>query len=240
MEFRRGPLAIVLAAAIWGMPAAAEPRPTRPKRQISQSDSADGLAPIQLSLLNLASNARDQRILLGGLFLGTGLLFSGAYIAHQQLHTGVSRRLGEGVLGVVVGISTIGGLTALLFRSEFETAPQEFVRLNARSPNEATALQGEALLSRLAHRAKFTRRLVGGAFAAMGVADVTLHLAEGGSGSTAFLAYKGAFFLTLGVAFALFKWPAELEWESYQQKSQPPLTLQVLPTATGLGIALRF
>lgn len=203
--------------------------------------STDQNEVLRQSLLNVAKNTQVHRHLLGGAFLGGAALFSGTYIAQQRLRTGEPRRLAQGVIGVSLGLSLVGGLGILLTRSEVETSAELFARTPSRNNPEGYLISGEALLVRLANRQKVVRTYLGGGLMAMGLADLAWHVAEGSTPNTSFLVYKGAFFATLGLAFVLFPWPAEMEWQAYRENAKPDaVTVQVFPSGAGLGLALRF
>jgi hypothetical protein len=197
------------------------PPATTPRARQTASETMDpALARLRYSLGNVAANSRNFRILTGGAFIGAAALFGGALIANERLRTDEPRRLALGVLGVAGAISFIGGVGMSLVPSDFEELPLSFLRSSDFSANRLE--MGEALLRGLANRAHATRSIVGGFLVALGAADVIWHLAEGGTPATSFLAYKGALLGSFGLAFLIFKWPAELEYESYVRRETTP------------------
>ncbi len=212
----------------------------RPASERRPAEDDIAYARIRFHLAGLAENARHHRILLGAVFLGTGMLFTGAFIASDRLRTGEPRRLALGVLGVSAAVSFVGGAVLMFFPTEYEELPAAYLRKNDLSASRVVA--AEALLGSLAHRARAARTLIGSGLVALGAADIAWHFAEGATPNTSFLVYKGALLGFIGLGLLVVKWPAELEYEGYFAEDSgaraSSVQWNVAPWGEGAGFAL--
>lgn len=208
---------------------------------------------MQIHFNNAASNAARERLLKGGIFLGATGFLLGVYIAEDRLNAGEPAVVAKGVVGVTGVLFGMGGIATLLISDATEESGERYRSFAGKSEKQLRdkLLLGEGELRRYAERAKLNRRLVGGGFLTVGVANFVWFLGTGSNPSLNFLPYLGGLYSVLGGLMLTFDSAAEMEYQSFladREYSRPfaSTKLSLFPTlhpdslTPQLGLALHF
>jgi hypothetical protein len=203
---------------------------------------------IQFHLDNVAAGTRRTRYLRSGIFLVAPLYLSGVFIAQERLNSGEPLNVAKGVVGLTGLFFGVAGIATLMFPTGAESGAEKYRDLPARNAREAAYKResGEAQMRAYADSERNSRRLIGGAFLTVGVADLLWYFGTGSNTSLNFLPYLAGFYGTLGAVLLFVSTPAETEHEAYLSAraaaSAPKGSVSwgILPSPSGLQAALRW